>query len=140
MKEETFIEPTVKDVKDICRKYELGRGGFRLSCADVTMYNDRNMDNARARRRRIKICAALDHLAMSQLQNKLQAKFPAHAIVVGPYLGSSRWPVPPRYTTIQIVLDKERYRELFPTKRVKLTIDEIAELAGCRPDEVTIVK
>ena len=140
MKEETFIEPTVKDVRHICRKYELGRGGPRLSCADVTMYNDRNMDNTRIRRRRIKICAALDHLAMSLLQNKLTRQFPAHTIVVGPYLGSTRYRIPPRYTTIQIVLDKEKYRELFPTKRVKLTIDEIAELAGCRPDEITIVK
>ena len=141
MKEETFIEPTLKDVRHICRKYELGRGGPRLSCADVTMYNDRNMDNARIRRRRIKICASLDHLAMSLLQNKLQAKFPAHTIVVGPYLPPSRWTANTwRYTTIQIVLDKEKYRELFPTKRVKLTIDEIAELAGCRPEEVTIVK
>lgn len=140
MKEETFIEPTVKNIRDICRKYELGRGGPRLSCADVTMYNDRNMDNAHIRRRRIKICASLDHLSMALLQNKLQAKFPAHTIAVGPYLDSSRYATTCRYTTIQIVLDKGIYRELFPTNRVKLTIDEIAELAGCRPDEVTIVK
>ena len=140
MKEETFNEPTVKDVRDICREYEIGRGGPRLSCGDVTMYNDRNMDNARIRRRRIKICASLDHLAMSLLQNKLQAKFPAHTIVVGPYLTSWRYTPPVRYTTIQIVLDKAKYRELYPTKRVKLTIDEIAGLAGCRPEEVTIVK
>lgn len=140
MKEETFIEPTVKDVRNICRKYELGRGGPRLSCADVTMYNDRNKDNKWFRRRRIKICASLDHLAMSLLQNRLQRKFPAHTIVVGPFLSQSLYTPPVRYTTIQIVLDKEKYRELFPTKRVKLTIDEIARLAGCRPDEVTIVK
>jgi hypothetical protein len=105
------------------------------------MYNDRNMDNERIRRRRIKICASLDHLSMSLLQNKLTRQFPAHTIVVGPYLPPSRWTARTwRYTTIQIVLDKAIYRELFPTKRVKLTIDEIAELAGCRPEEVTIVK
>ena len=141
MKEETFIEPTVKDVRDICRKYELARRGPDLSCANVTMYNDRNMDNGRIRRRRIKICAALDHLAMSQLQRKLQDMFPAHTIAVGPYLKSSEYSGATwRYTTIQIVLDKEKYRGLFPTKSVKLTIDEIAELAGSRPNEVTIVK
>jgi hypothetical protein len=141
MKEEKFIEPTLKDVREICRKYELGRGGPRLSCGDATMYNDRNMDNGRIRRRRIKICTALDHLAMSQLQRTLQDMFPAHTIAVGPYLSSSEYSGATwRYTTIQIVLNKEKYRELYPTKRVKLTIDEIAQLAGCRSDEVTIVK
>ena len=57
MKEETLIESTVKNIRDICRKYELGRGGPRLSCSDVTMYNYRNKDNSHIRRMRIQICA-----------------------------------------------------------------------------------
>ena len=140
MKEETFIEPTVRDIRDLCRKHNIGRKVLLQSCAEATMYNDRNLDNKWIRRRRIKICAALDHHACSELQNRLQFKFPAHTIAVGPYLSGSNYTIPTRYTTIHIVLNKEKYRKLFPTKRVKLTIDEIARLAGCRPDEVTIVK
>jgi hypothetical protein len=37
MKEETFIEPTVKDVRDICRKYELGS---KLEQTDETIEAD----------------------------------------------------------------------------------------------------
>ena len=140
MEKETFIEPTVKDVREICREYELGRGGLRLSCSERTMYNDRRRDDKWVRVRRIKILHALSHSEMAILQSKLIARFPAHQIVVGPYLGSSYGTSYYRYTTIQIVLDKEKYRSMYPTKKVTLTIDEIAQLAGCHPDEVTIVK
>jgi len=135
-----YNEPTIKDVREILLSIGTDRSKFASECR---MYNDRGRDNEFNRFRRIKICDALNEFDMGYLSSMLHERFPAHEFAVGHYLAEPLGGRCLRYTTIQIVLFKGKYRDYFPEefkKEVTLTIEDIAELAGCRPDEVKIVK
>ena len=126
-----YIDPTVKDLRKICQSLNIN-----LDAGVWRIYNDRRGDNGR----RIKMPFKLTFNQMSLLERELNAKFPAHNFAIGNILWDCHYFKGSRriVTAIHVFRDNKVYDELFPEKKVILTIADIAKLAGCDESQVVI--